>query len=258
MILALLTRFSDSEDAIVGFTLCQKLAEHGYPLYVTTTSTGEALQQEKDKADEICTRTKGSVTLLQPECKEDENPTAEWVVTHHEEYFSFLSELNDIQAVIGILPGTEKSAVEVKEALNCKLVLLAPKEIPDVYQQRLTDLKKAADTADEIWVFGSEVHHFYCDLFPNLDATPCEKLKELSLQPFIERFIKKRNSSRNDNTCDFKNITSLWKKSYESFVFREEVLANGSDPDSFLTLCSALEQLNLETMSKQIQWQIYG
>ena len=259
MILVLLTRFSESDEAIVGFTLCQKLAAQGYPLYVTTTSTDEVLQQERKKADQISKTAKGSVTLLQPQYKDDKIPAVEWIVTHHEEYFSFLSNLSDIQAVIGLLPGTEKSAVELKEALDCKLVLLASTEIPEqVYERRLTDLNKVAEIADEIWVFGSEIHYFYSALFKNVGATLCEKLKELSPQPFLERFIKKTSFSMKDETCDPLNsehIISLWRRSHKSFMFREEVHTKRNDDESFLTLCSSLKHLSLE--SKKIQWKIY-
>ena len=44
MILVLLTRFSESEDSIFGYKLCQVLAEQGHELYVTSVSTGKALE----------------------------------------------------------------------------------------------------------------------------------------------------------------------------------------------------------------------
>ena len=193
MILALLTRFSDSRESIVEFLLCQKLAEQGYQLYVTTTSTDEVLEQEIQKTDDISTRAKGSVTLLQPQCDEGEDPKAEWIVTHHEKYFGFLSELSDIQAVIGLLPGTEDTAIELKEALDCQLVILGSTEIPhELYENKQDDLVRVAQKADEIWIFGSDIYHSYNDFFKTLDRSLCEKLMELSLQPFLEKFIKKR------------------------------------------------------------------
>ena len=259
MILVLLTRFSDSRESIVGFLLCQKLAEQGYQLYVTTTSTGEILKREIQKANVISTRAKGSVTLVQPQCEEDEHPKAEWIVTHHEKYFSFLSKLIDIQAIIGLLPGTEDTAVELKEALDCKLVFLASTDVSEeVYMNMQNDVDRVAQIADEIWVFGSGIYHFYNNRFRYLDKSLCDKLKELSQQPFLDKFIQNRNYSIQDNRSHRAKIISGWKSSDTSFVFRKEVVTNGSDARSFVSLGSALQQINCDTNSTEVQWHIYG
>ena len=259
MILVLLTRFSDSRESIVGFSLCQKLAEQGYNLYVTTTSTGEVLQREIQKAADISTRAKGSVTLVQPQSNENKEPKAEWIVTHHEKYFGFLSEPNDIQAVIGLLPGTEEAAVELKEALDCKLVLLACTEISqEVYKSKYNDLDRVAQIADEIWIFGSDIFRVYNSFFKKSDKSLCEKLKQLSLQPFLEKFINKRIYSVYESRTNGAKIISGWRSSHTSFAFRKEEHTNGSDTQSFVSLCSAFEELNCKTNSNKIQWQIYG
>ena len=256
MILVLLSRFSDHQQGIVEFSLCQKLAEQGYQLYVTTTSTGNVLQREIQKAADISSRVKGGVTLLQPQWKEDENPKEEWIVTKHEQYFSFLTEFNNIQAVIGLLPGTEEAAVELKEALDCKLVFLASSIISEeVYQSKQTDLDRVAQIADEIWVFGSHVYQFY---HQNLDISLRDKLKELSLQPFLERFIKKRNPTIYDSRTNDVKFISRWKSSHTSFAFRKELLTKGSDIQTFVNLGSALATVNGKTNSNEIQWHIYG
>ena len=252
MILVLLTRFNDSQESMIGFSLCQKLAEQGYQLYVITTSTGEILEQEIQKAYDICTKTKGSVTLVQLQCKEDENPKAEWIVTHHEKYFGFLSELSDIDAVIGLLPGTEDTAVELKEALDCKLVFFASTEIPEDKQN---DLDRVAQIADEIWIFGSDTYHFYNKY---LDTSLCDKLKELSIQPFLEKFIKNRIYSFHESRSNEAKITSGWKSSDTGYVFRKEVVTKGSHAQSFVSVGSALQKLHCETNSTEIQWRIFG
>ena len=259
MILAILTRFSDSRESRVEYLLCQKLAEQGYQLYVTTTSTGEVLEQEIQKADDISTRGKGNVTLLQPQYDEGEDPQSELIITHHEKYFGFLSKFGDIQAVIGLLPGTEVTAVELKEALDCKLVFLGRAEIPEEGpMHKKNDLVGVAQKADEIWIFGSDIYHFYNDFFKNFDKSLCEKLMELSLQPFLEKFIKRRNYSIDERRSNGAKIISRWKSTDTSFIFRKEVVTKGSDAQSFVSLGSALQQVNVDTNSIEPQWHIYG
>ena len=41
MTLVLSHRFDESQDSILGLTLCKKLAEQGGIVYVTTTSSGK-------------------------------------------------------------------------------------------------------------------------------------------------------------------------------------------------------------------------
>ena len=151
MDLVLLSSFNNSEESLVGFTLCRKLAEEGSQLYVTTTSTGDILQREIEKIDENNSKSKGDITLLQPECEENEIPDAEWIIKYHRKYFPFLQELTDIQTVIGLISKTEEAAIELKGILKCKLSLLAFTKIQanEKYFHRLFD------QADQTWALGS-------------------------------------------------------------------------------------------------------
>ena len=60
MILVLLSSFSESLDSLHGFKLCQKLAEDGCDVLVTTTSqSGKPVNLEKQIALKISTESKG-------------------------------------------------------------------------------------------------------------------------------------------------------------------------------------------------------
>ena len=126
MILVLLYRFSESDDSILGYQLCQKLVQEGYHLLVTTTAKHEELEKEEEVARQMSEEWKGSITLLKPEYEELEEPTPRWIAKLYKTYFGCLLELQDlnVDAIIGTLPGTTKTAVELKTVLKCKLVLL--------------------------------------------------------------------------------------------------------------------------------------
>ena len=61
MILVLLYRFCESQNS-------QTLLEKGYDLYATTTAQGEQLKNERKTAEQLNTKGKGRLTLVEPEC----------------------------------------------------------------------------------------------------------------------------------------------------------------------------------------------
>ena len=255
MILVLLSRFCQSEDTL-GFQLCQTLAQQGHHLYVTTTSSTEALHKEIKSAADISIRSKGSVTLFQPENTNNGAPNDEWITTSHAEYFSYLSELDDIQTVIGMLPGTEQTAAEIKDVLNCKMVLVSSTKIEVNIKHDRKYFGEVASKTDEFWCVGPDMFSYYMDMFRNINLEFCRKLREILLQPLItipkEDAVELRNHRR-----EFLFVSS-WNNSFPFFQFRKQVNSKKSKLDDFASLNSALGHVgNIVGQTTRIRWNIH-
>ena len=53
MILVLLYKFDESQESLLGFQLCRRLVQDGHDLLVTTTSTANWLEEEKQRAKQL-------------------------------------------------------------------------------------------------------------------------------------------------------------------------------------------------------------
>ena len=181
MILLLLTRFSPSED-LFGFQLSQILVQQGHHIYVTTTALGDALHEEIKNASDINIQSKGSVTLFSPEHGKHEKSSTDWITMHHKKYFSYLSKIDDIETVIGMLPGTDQTAIEIKESLKCRLILTAfsKGETNKGNLQMFTDM---VSKADELWTIGFDIHHHYKSILQLSSTSVSIKHKEILLFP---------------------------------------------------------------------------
>ena len=138
-------------DSLIGYRLCQKLVEEGYDLLVTTTAKGEHLDNEIKAAKQMTQTLKGTVTLAEPEHEEFEEPSTEWIVKFHKHYFAYLSGLENVDTIIGTLPGTTKTAVDLKRALQCKLILLAATKIGGEQEDLKAEINSLIPEADEVW-----------------------------------------------------------------------------------------------------------
>ena len=244
MILVLLTRFCDSEESIAGYKLCQVLVKQGHELYVTTISTGEAIEAEIRNAEEISMKGKGNVTLLHPNYAKHELPNPEWIVMHYQKYFSYLSKMNDVEVIIGLLPGTEETATELKALLECRLILLSCTKM-EISVDDLNATHKLTEFVDEIWSIGSDIQSHNETIFQNV------KHKEIMLQP--------TTSSLNDSveTNDL-NFVSVWKSSLPMFKFRRKINSTGSKISDFGSLNSVFNGLNGEFRAESgINWTIH-
>ena len=175
MILVLLTRFCKSVESDAGFKLCQGLVKKGHDLFVTSISIGEAMERETCYAKKMNMEEKGSITLLHPDYDDCEVPESHWLTTSHEKYFSYLSKLDDVNVIIGTLPGTEKTSVELAQILKSNLILMAPAQISS-NEKYLEELKRMVEQVDEFWSIGSNVHSHNDAL---LSAAASRKHKEI-------------------------------------------------------------------------------
>ena len=137
-----------------------KLTEKGHYVYVTTTSTGKQLDAEIQKARQLTKVYDGQIELLQPQLSWlERTPSPEWIQKNYEQHFNFLSKL-DVQGVIGILPGTAKTAILLKEKLKCKVILLATCKL------KSSNVIECAIAADEVWSVGPDIYTHYEHIFP--------------------------------------------------------------------------------------------
>ena len=70
MILVLLCRFSESEESLPGYILCQKLVQEGQQILVTSTAKNNELIEEKKAAAWMTENWAGSVQIVAPDYKE--------------------------------------------------------------------------------------------------------------------------------------------------------------------------------------------
>ena len=118
MILLPLSRFRECKDSLTGYRVCQKLVQDGHDICVTSTSAkGGDLESEIKDAARMSSKYPGSVRILQPECEEYDEPNPEWIEKHYRTYFKYLEELDHVDVIISTLPGTTRTAVELKTVL---------------------------------------------------------------------------------------------------------------------------------------------
>ena len=133
MILVLLYKFSESQDSIIGYRLCEKLVEEGYDLLVTSTSRDEEKQAETESARYMSETLAGSVRIIEVEPEDLDAPTPE-IFNFQRTLFPQPATPDAIETVVGILPETAETAVELKKMLNVPLVLLAARKVSTTRQ----------------------------------------------------------------------------------------------------------------------------
>ena len=194
MILVLLNKFCESQDSILGLTICKTLAKEGHKMYVTTTSTGEELENERSKANAISNES-GSILLFEPERENEEEPNKEWITTiQHKKHFSYLQLYDDVRIIIGTWPETAQTAVELKEELKNSRLILASSRIMDSAES----LKQLICKADEFWSVGPDVYNHYKNVFENINPGLCDKHKEITLELYAPE-EEKSSTCQNNN-----------------------------------------------------------
>ena len=246
MILVLLTRFCGSDESIVGYKLCQTLVKEDHDIYVTTVSTGEALGAEMKDVMEMNKKEKGNVTLFCPDYAKNEEPNPEWIVMHHEKYFNFLSELDDVKVIIGMLAGTEETARELKVVLKCRLILLSSSKTKTRARDHAA-IQNLTESVDEIWSIGSDIHSHNEAIFQNV------KHKEILLLPFA---LPLTDTGKNDSNA--LNFVSVWKNPVPMFQFRQQIHSKGSKITDFSSVSSAFDSLSDQFRAEsRINWTIH-
>ena len=185
MILVLLYRFCESQDSIVGFRLCEKLAQDGHEVLVTSTSNHKERLDEVKVAERITEKCTGSIEVIEPESEELEEPSPEWIAKLHKTYFPQLQDRKDVQTVIGTLPGTSQTALALQKKLRCRLVLLATTKMTTNQESLKTEICRLAWHADDVWSVGNDIFCHYNEIFRENDHDVSNKIphQEISLKP---------------------------------------------------------------------------
>ena len=246
MTLVLLPRFNESPDSIHGYQLCQQLVKQGHDLYVTTASTVKHFESENKNAAEITRKLdKGSITIVQAQGID--------VDQLHPQSSSFenLRRLSNVTSVIGLLPGTARTAVELKRTLKCKLVLLATSKLPAGHEYLRESPSEAAKQSEEIWSVGPDTYMYYDSRLPDHTTH-----KEVLLQPTT---TEARQSNTGKSKSRMKKFLSLCSSGHSQISTAKKVNMNESSLQSFSTVCSALGTINNSGNHKgNIQWNVHG
>ena len=256
MILVLLYSFSESEDSILGYRFCQKLLQEGHDLVVTTTTPkNQGLQEEIEAAKKMKGKGGKSVTLIQPDYEEFEHPNPEWIDKHYKTYFWHLSKLKNIDAIVGLLPGTTKTATDLQKVLKSKKVSLLTTSKIDKDQ---SDLRAEICSLSqyEILSVGPDLKTHFDVILDECVKSP-KKHKQIFLKPDGEIEYKKKR---------VRKVVSVWNQGY-AFLFKgKRLLSAGSKPDNFETVGQALKMINQkyktltpgQRIKSNIPWHVYG
>ena len=264
MILVLLHRFNESPDFLPGYILCQKLIQRDHDLLVTSTAGTNELKEEKEAAGLMTKKWRGSVTIVEPDFEELEEPTPEWIAKSHRQYFGSLSTVRDVHTIIGTLPGTAKTAVDLKGDLGCRLVLLTTTKIEADQEEHRAEARRLCGSADEVWSFGSEMFTHYEDIFEEV-TEPSVKHEQIMLGPEFGNTEPIRywewNGPTQSKSPAKKKIVSVWNKVYPYFSKGKPSSSRGSCPQSYNTFRSALMKINTDAQQRgtqKIQWNVHG
>ena len=218
MILVLLYKFSESQDSIIGYKLCEKLVEEGFDLLVTSTSRNEERQAETVAARRMTEKLAGSVRIIEVEPDILDAPTPEGIFNLHRTHFSRPAIPEAIEAVIGTLPGTAQTAVEVKKMYNFLLVLVAVTKVSTTKESLKAEVIKLVSFADEVWSVGSDIYSHYEGMFR-------EQRKNKSIQWNRKSWILKQQGV----SSTFREIIFLGLQLLRLVFFAEEIWPVGSD-----------------------------
>ena len=256
-IVALLYKFCESPQAIIGCRLCETLVQEGYDLLVTSTSTLKERKAEKEAAEWMTKMFRGSIQIVEPEAEEFEEPSPELIAKLHKTYFGQLTNLAGVHAVIGILPGTSQTAVELKKILRCRLVLLATTYVPTVEELK-KEVRKLILNADEVWSMGSDLYSYYDDVFREQANDSSFEIphKEIMLKPGVKTDPKTNRSDENRKSSENNRLVTSWNNAYTYFFKGKEQNTTGSKMESFFVFCSALERI--QKASGKLDWNIHG
>ena len=129
MILVFLNKFSESQDSIIGYRLCEKLAEEGFDLLVTSTSKKKEKRSEIQAARRMTKTLTGSVRIVEVDREVLEAPTPERIIAFQGTLSSQLPDPSAVNVIFGTLPGTAQCAIELKNMIHCQLILLTQTKI---------------------------------------------------------------------------------------------------------------------------------
>ena len=251
--LVLLSRFSESPESLPAFLLCIKLVKKGHHVYVTTTTMGKDLIAEFERAKQLTEEYDGSIELLLPKFRDYEKPSPEWIQNLPGQYFSCLSQYN-VDCIYGTLPGTAQTAVELKDTLNCKVILLATCKLGSSEQNLRSDNINSARAADDVWSMGPDIYTHYKHMF---QAEPHIQHQAMVFMPDIDPTAF-REQHRNFQMNKTETLVSIWSHPIEFFHYGTKTYSQGRDIEKYYALSTALGEINAQYKIDKVQWNIHS
>ena len=235
MILVLLYKFSESHDSIIGYKVCEKLVEEGFDLLVTSTSKNEEKQTEIEAAMRMTETLTGSVRIIETESDVLDNPTPEKIFNFQRTHFPQPATPDTIEAVIGTLPGTAQTAVEVKKMLNLPLVFLTATKVSTTRESLEAELLRLMSFADEVWSVGSDIYLHYEGMFRGQRKKKRAAHKEILLRPSVSGDHK---DFLMEGECG--SLLSVWNHRNSYTIKDIKKSSKGSTIESFLPVAAAI------------------
>ena len=251
-ILVLLYRLRKSDDSFLGYKLCENLVQKGYHLLVTTTAKPEEVKEEEKISTSISQKWSGSISLVKPQCNELEEPSPKWIATKmYKKYFGYIirSENLSIHTIIGTLPGTTKTGVDLTKILKSKLILLATTKVGT--DELGEEVIKQTSQADEIWSVGPDLFLHYNDIFHGSSVNH----KQVIFKP--EGQVVDRQHSPSTS----RRIASIGNKGNHFYFKGRKQWSHCSNKVSFEVVGEALASINEINKTKQrstVDWCCYG
>ena len=182
-------------------------------------------------------------------------PTSEWIANSYEQYFGYLIKFGDVETVIGTLPGTTKTAIELKEIMNCRLVFLATNKIEELgnEDELKREMGRIANNAHEVWCLWLDVYAYYQDIFQDLESSSNIRYHNIMLQPST------RQASASKPQAQETKFLSVWNRPNSLDCIGRRVYSKGSCLQNFCTLSVALEKINsCDPHRSNVDWNIHG
>ena len=240
-----LTTFCESPESIPGYHLCINLVRKGHHVYVTTTSTGSQFDAETQKAKQLTQMYDGQIELLAPQVGWFETSSPEWIQKDYEQHFGFLSKLN-VQGVIGTLSGTAQTAIQLKEKLKCKSILLATYKLKVL----VGDVIKSVRAADKVWSVGPDIYTHYEHMFREEQQIWHE---EIMLLPDIDINTKSEHHAK-AKKFEAPKFVSVWNDPIGFIQNDSKEYSKGSDIEGYYTMSKVLSGIN----ANKVSWVIHG
>ena len=226
MILVLLHMFKDSPDSLTGFLLCKKLVQLGHHLMVVTDAGEDEAEEEIKTATVMTKKYVGRVKVLQP---------------------GHLSELDNIDTMIAMVPRMIDDAVKFKATWKARLILVADAKITCGEE----NFRWLTEHACELWSIGPHLYYYHQQIL-NENQTNLPH-KSVSLLPDVE-FLLERQFLK-DNIV---KVVSFWHESTHYTVNGKRQQLTGSVFKDFDVVRSAIDRFNERHSRLKIQWFVYG
>ena len=264
MILVLLYKFSESQDSIIGYKLCEKLVEEGYDLLVTSVAKDKEKEAEIEAARRMTETLTGSVRIIEVEQELLDAPTPESFSNLQRTYYPEHLDPSAIEMILGTLPGTAQVAIELKNMFCCRLVLLAETKISTTKENLRAEVRRLASCSDEVWSMGSDIYRHYEELFREHKKRKLKKRKEITHKEIMLRPELRSNHlsfSNKRSKSEGHALMSVWCSKFPYHIQDTKKCTKGSTKPAFYAVEAALKRIQKEDLqgsTARIPWIIHG